>query len=85
MVMTVKIKEIVVRYEDDGAVSPLSATEHHEKYAPLQMVVHHHCSPPPDAAAASGTVHAEGKPKEFKIDLNDIATKESAESDGHES
>jgi hypothetical protein len=78
--MTVRIKEIVVRYEDDGVVSPLSAAEHHEKYAPLKMEVHHHCSPPPDGATATEAPHAEGKPKEFKIDLNQIPSQDSPES-----
>lgn len=44
--MVVRIKELVIRYEDDGAMSPLSATEHKEKYRPLSLMVHHHCAPP---------------------------------------
>lgn len=44
--MVVRIKEVVLRYEDDGEESPLTATEHKEKYRPLQLSIHHHCSPP---------------------------------------
>jgi hypothetical protein len=45
--MVVRIKELVLRYEDDGSESPLTATQHKEKYAPLNMSIHHHCAPPP--------------------------------------
>lgn len=62
--MTVRIKEIVIRYEDDGEVSPLSAEEHKEKYRPLNLVVHHHCAPPP------GQVGGDTDPKRIEIDLN---------------
>ncbi len=44
--MVVRIKELVIRYEDDGKESPLSAAEQKEKYRPLSLMVHHHCAPP---------------------------------------
>jgi hypothetical protein len=47
--MAVKVKEIIVRYEDDGeeikpdALDVASA----EKFKPLNISVHHHMAPPP--------------------------------------
>ena len=80
--MTVRIKEVVIRYEDDGEVSPLSADEHHEKFAPLRMVVHHHCAPAPSQRPEGGeAVMAEDEPKEYKIDLNEIAATEAESGD----
>ena len=65
--MTVRIKEVVVRYEDDGQTSTLSKEEHLAKYRPLQMIIHHHCSPPPVGGTA---LPAElDKAQEIRIDL----------------
>lgn len=68
--MTVRIKEIVVRYEDDGEISPLSAEAHHEKFAPLRLVVHHHCAPPPNQQSDA---HSTSEPKEIKVDLSKLS------------
>ncbi len=69
--MTVRIKEIVVRYEDDGEVSPLSKEEHEQKYRPLRMVVHHHCSPPPNSPQTVETEEP-SEAKEIRVDLNKL-------------
>ena len=71
--MTVRIKELVIRYEDDGEVSPLSAQEYAEKFQPLRLVVHHHCSPPPGnpEAVPADKLRPE-QAKELKIDLNEL-------------
>jgi hypothetical protein len=45
--MTVRIKEVVLRYEDDGQQSKLSPEEYKKKFAPLSLNIHHHCAPPP--------------------------------------
>ena len=42
--MTVRIKEFIIRYEDDGEISPLSTEEYKEKFLPLNLVIHHHMS-----------------------------------------
>lgn len=69
--MTVRIKEVLIRYEDDGEVSPLTALEHKEKYRPLNMVIHHHCSPPPNQPGEKQS-EDENTPKTMTIDLNAI-------------
>lgn len=72
--MTVRIKELVIRYEDDGEVSPLNAQELAEKYKPLNLVIHHHCAPPPMSGATkpgSSNLPEETK-REFKIDLSKL-------------
>lgn len=76
--MTVRIKEIVIRYEDDGELSPLTALEHKEKYRPLELRVHHHCSPPPNQSPASDS-STESEPKVISIDLNEMAQAEKGE------
>lgn len=69
--MTVRIKEVVIRYEDDGELSPLSAEEHEQKYRPLNLRVHHHCSPPPENVLGAD-FESEDEPKEISIDLNKL-------------
>jgi len=70
--MTVRIKELVIRYEDDGQESPLSAEEHKRKYRPLSLEVHHHCAPPPLDGAPADQV-SDSAPQEYTIDLSKIA------------
>jgi hypothetical protein len=74
--MSVRIKELVIKYEDDGALSPLTAVEHKEKYRPLNLVVHHHCSPPPpDGYVSPEDTIAGDAPKTITIDLNELNKK----------
>lgn len=45
--MAVKVKEIVIRYEEtDGGAKPLGANNL-EDFRPLRLDVHHHMAPPP--------------------------------------
>ncbi|MDJ0697227.1 hypothetical protein [Mastigocoleus sp. MO_188.B34] len=71
--MSVRIKELIIKYEDDGAESPLTAEEHKQKYRPLNLVVHHHCSPPPPEGYVSPDDKVAGdEPKTISIDLNEL-------------
>ena len=69
--MVTRIKEIVIRWEDDGEESPLSKEELREKYAPLRMDVHHHCAPPKVNISDSEAMKPE-KPKRTEVDLTEI-------------
>ncbi|MBT9528529.1 MAG: hypothetical protein IV105_24980 [Rhizobacter sp.] len=72
--MTVRIKELVIRWEDDGEVSPLSAEEHRMKYRPLKMDIHHHCSPPPNNPQNARPEDVAGdQPQSVTIDLQELA------------
>lgn len=68
--MTVRIKELVIRYEDDGEASQLSAAEYAEKFQPLRLVVHHHCAPPPDGPTDKRERPNEAE--EYRIDLSKL-------------
>jgi hypothetical protein len=72
--ITVRIKEVLIRYEDDGETSPLTALEHKEKYRPLNMIIHHHCSPPPNQSGAENQ-STDDKPTIMEIDLDKLAEK----------
>lgn len=66
--MAIKIKEIVLRYEDDGAETKLNAEEYKKKFAPLTMVVHHHCAPPPNPTQDTARATPISEPKRIEID-----------------
>ena len=72
--MTVRIKELIIRYEDDGEMSAMSAAEQREKYNPLKLVVHHHCAPPPNNPGAL-QADSPSEAKEFRIDLSTLDQK----------
>jgi hypothetical protein len=71
--MAVRVKELVIRYEDDGQDSghdsALSADELAKKYRPLKLTIYHHTAPPPLSATLS---HEEGEEggREYKVDLS---------------
>jgi hypothetical protein len=66
--MAVRIKELVIRYEDDGQDSGLSADELAKKYRPLRLTIYHHTAPPPLSATFSQEEGEEGG-REYKVDL----------------
>lgn len=66
--MTVRIKELVIRYEDDGQDSALSAEELAKKYRPIKLTIYHHTAPPPLSATLSREEGEEGA-REYKVDL----------------
>jgi hypothetical protein len=66
--MTVKIKELVIRYEDDGQDSGLSAEEAAKRYRPIKLTIYHHTAPPPLSATLSREDAEEGV-REYKVDL----------------
>jgi hypothetical protein len=71
--MAVRVKELIIRYEDDGVESPLSAEEHKKKYRPLALSIHHHCSPPPAPGGKSSDAdESPNKPQEISIDLSKL-------------
>jgi hypothetical protein len=43
--MSLKIKEISLRWEDDGHESGLAKEEYIKTYSPLNLSIHHHCAP----------------------------------------
>lgn len=59
--MSVKVKEIIIRYEDDeGKAKTLTAGANSiENYRPLRLDIHHHMAPPPPEDEKKGT----GDPK----------------------
>jgi len=67
--MAVRVKELVIRYEDDGQDSALSADELAKKYRPLKLTIYHHTAPPPLSATLS---HEEGEEggREHMVDLS---------------
>lgn len=71
--MVVRVKEVVIRYEDDGELSPLSKDEHKEKYSPMRMEIHHHCSPPKmKKEGASDRQEEIDLKKTLKLDMDDV-------------
>lgn len=70
--MVVRIKELVVRYEDDGQESKLTAEEHKTKYRPLSLMVHHHCAPPKILTEGDLPVAGETA-REITVDLSEPA------------
>ena len=71
--MAVRIKELVIRYEDDGQDSghdsALSADELAKKYRPLRLTIYHHTAPPPLSATLSQE-EGEAGGREYKVDLS---------------
>jgi hypothetical protein len=68
--MTVRIKEIVLRYEDDGEETGLSAEQHKAMYRPLHMDVHHHCAPASQKKAAENA-----EKRRMRVDLSQLPDK----------
>ncbi|WP_274009830.1 hypothetical protein [Vibrio parahaemolyticus] len=46
--MPIKVKEIVIKYEDEDGQEFTADSADIENYKPLNIVVHHHMAPPPE-------------------------------------